>query len=737
MPHSIPTAPLERPRQLLALAFAVAGFWYLAWRWATFNMAAPWVSGLLLAAETLGVAALLAQVAITARLGQRQAPAAAEPLGVDVFVLAGTHEQDVLRKTLRSALALNGPHSVTVLADQPTTSDAQHALRALTQELGCGLVMADGQTQDLAALANLALQQGSAPLIAWLDGDQACRRDFLSQVQGHFNEPQLAFVQTAPAAAGEGPRPGGAGTGRRRWWLDLFALALPQRIQMRGWDRWQATVWAGNGAVLRRSALAATGGFTGGAAPYLPTTVRLQASGAHGAWHDERLTFSLAPEAHAARVRARATTVAQAWSALLRERVLGRDGLTLAQRLRHVADALATLAPLHTSAFLILPAIVLAGAALPVDSTPPDFPTQLALHLLPLWLLGTVLTSEISRGEVNWLALRAHRMARLGRPAQVSLLALNAMAVLWGATMAITPSTRPGLSAVAAGLMAAWAAVNLGGLVLARLAAARTTGRERARQRFTVTLAAELVNTTGERVQGTVDDLSEAGLRFYGSLLPSMAESQTLSGTLHLPDGPLAFNGEVRHLGSTSNESMHQPRSVGMQLALDAPSKARVEAFLFSSDLQWRIQGHAEPAITPLGRLLPSLVPPPRPALARRHWNGAQLRLHILAEATPVLCAAGDGQGSSDLIVSHAPLPEGEALILDVFRRMAVPSRGVKLTRLADSSATANGATALYTYRVDAAEMPIVPMAYQTLASPFIIVNDEPLLLQPADLMPA
>jgi hypothetical protein len=70
------------------------------------------------------------------------------------------------------------------------------------------------------------------------------------------------------------------------------------------------------------------------------------------------------------------------------------------------------------------------------------------------------------------------------------------------------------------------------------------------------------------------------------------------------------------------------------------------------------------------------------------------------------------------------PLPEGQPLILDVFRRMAVPSRGVQLTATAGDTP---GVPGLHTYRVEAAPMPRVPAAALAAQDPTLLYDDHPI----------
>ncbi len=87
---------------------------------------------------------------------------------------------------------------------------------------------------------------------------------------------------------------------------------------------------------------------------------------------------------------------------------------------------------------------------------------------------------------------------------------------------------------------------------------------------------------------------------------------------------------------------------------------------------------------TPLSRLLPRRVPGPAPhPLAGRQWNAVQLRRHPGAAPLAALVAEAQDADEQPLILSYTALPTQWPLQMQVFRRSAVPHRGVKLEPLA------------------------------------------------------
>jgi hypothetical protein len=262
-------------------------------------------------------------------------------------------------------------------------------------------------------------------------------------------------------------------------------------------------------------------------------------------------------------------------------------------------------------------------------------------------------------------------------------------------------------------------------MLLAWAAGAVASGRKvgRVTHRFTVSVAAELIAADGQRLKGTVDDLSERGLRFHGALWAEPQPGQVMSGVLYLPDGPLDVQAEVRHVDQAS-DAVHKPRSLGCRITASAADQLRLETFLYSADLPWQHLVEGPRHHTPLSRLWPQSVPGPQSRqLEQQVWQVAQLREHVTADARPALVAFGSAGNVPELLISPTELPEGGAWILDIFRAKAQASLGVALQR---SQEPGIGRTGFFSYRLQPAPMPSVPAKPQEPVDRALLLDDLP-----------
>jgi hypothetical protein len=149
-------------------------------------------------------------------------------------------------------------------------------------------------------------------------------------------------------------------------------------------------------------------------------------------------------------------------------------------------------------------------------------------------------------------------------------------------------------------------------------------------------------------------------------------------------------------------------KAAGFSLRTHDDGRRRLESFLFGSDLQWQVNGYTDQVHTPLSRLLPRLVPGPTPhPLAERRWNSAQLRTSPNAPPVPALVAAPGGDDDR-LLLSYVALPEGVAMLLDVFRRTRTPQQVVRLQRHASNG---RADSPIRVYRVAPAPAAALPVA--------------------------
>jgi len=727
MPSQIRLEPMESPRRLLVVVFVAVGVWYFSWRLGTFNPDAAVLSRLIYGAEVFGFASALLHIFMTWRLTVREAPPADAQRTVDVFVPTYNESPELVRKTLLAALAMEQPHTVWLLDD-----GRRPEMATLARELGCRyLARADNQHAKAGNL-NHALQHSEGELIAIFDCDHAPRRDFLSRTLGYFNDARVGFVQTPQDFFNLDSFQHRRASGQPSVWTEQ---SLFFRVIQRGKDAWNAAFFCGSCAIVRRSALDEIGGFaTGTVTEDLHTSIRLHAKGWKSVYHEQPLAFGVAPESIEPFIGQRVRWGQGAMHVWRMEGILTHKGLTLAQRLNYLASVLTYFDGWQKGLMYAAPVVVLLTGTMPLITGTSDF----LLHFVPYYLLTFWVFEEVGRGHGRSLFIEQYNMARFAAFAWATLawifprmkFRVTSKGALGGGAMRFTLPQRlvMGLNFGAIpigvalyfmggklpleGLVAnsIWAVIN-GGLALAVLSfTAKVQSHTRTDYRFPVPLVAELVFNDGRRVCGTVDDLSDGGMRFYGALPGKLAVGAPITGVILLPDGPMALWGEVRSLvGNPDGDD--GPRAIGCSFNAATQGRHRLEAFLFGSDLQWHVNGYTDQVHTPLSRLMPSWVRGPLPhPLAGQHWNAAMLCVHAGAAPMAALLTAPGADGETPLVVSYAALPTDRPLQMEVFRRTAVAMQGVRLEPVTLGPAASGF---VHAYRAQPARLPAPPRVPQ------------------------
>jgi len=141
-------------------------------------------------------------------------------------------------------------------------------------------------------------------------------------------------------------------------------------------------------------------------------------------------------------------------------------------------------------------------------------------------------------------------------------------------------------------------------LALAVLAfTSRVQSHTRADYRFPVPVVAELMFRDGRRVYGTVDDLTDSGMRLLRHAAHRTWRRAHPSPPDPAADGPLPLWGQVRSVIAEPDDS--GPRAVGCSFSTATRAGIGLEAFLFGSTLQWHVNRPTPDQVhTPLSRLL-------------------------------------------------------------------------------------------------------------------------------------
>jgi cellulose synthase (UDP-forming) len=326
------------------------------------------------------------------------------PVDVSRYVvdcLIPTHMEVValLEPTIIAAQQVRGIRRVLVLGNYERAE-----VRQLCHRLGVGYHPRG--TNDYAKAGNLnnGLRHTDAEFVMVLDADHMPRPEFLERTLGYLDDPRIGYVQAPQTYYNTESflfqpmhgRPGG--------WTELQPFYYCAQLAKNGWE---AALFVGSTAVLRRSALDQVDGFAQGTPTEdIHTALRLQAHGWKAVFTPEPLAFGLEAanmrEYHTQRHRWAAGTLNLLF--LSPDSPLRAPGMPLAVRLNFLYGICVHLAGPLRLANLLLPVAYLYTLTSPVTVTftwyGPLFLTYLALQ--------TTLTHLHARGSSHLLYADAY-----------------------------------------------------------------------------------------------------------------------------------------------------------------------------------------------------------------------------------------------------------------------------------------------------------------------------------------
>lgn len=297
-------------------------------------------------------------------------PIPADAPSIDVFVPSYNEEPELLATTLSAALAMDYPAGrlAVYLLDDGGTDEKCNAdnfvaasaarerraqLQKLCEGLGCTYLTRERNISAKAGNLNNGLANSSGDLVVVFDADHAPARNFLTETIGHFAEdPKLFLVQTPHFFINPDPLERNLRTFK----------AMPSENEMfygiiqRGLDKWNASFFCGSAAVLRRTALQETNGFSGRSITEdAETAITLHATGWHSVYVDKPLIAGLQPATFASFIGQRSRWAQGMMQILIYHRPMLKRGLSLPQRLCYSSSALFWLFPFVRLTFLVAP----------------------------------------------------------------------------------------------------------------------------------------------------------------------------------------------------------------------------------------------------------------------------------------------------------------------------------------------------------------------------------------------
>ncbi|EFO31980.1 cellulose synthase catalytic subunit (UDP-forming) [Roseibium sp. TrichSKD4] len=371
-------APSSIQRPLMMSVGTILVLRYLYWR--TFytlpsvHDLADFIPGIvLLSAELFCIGMLFISLFVVVRpLERARAPQLSdeELPTVDIFIPTYNEEIGILMSTVAAAIGLDYPeHKRTVyLLDDGGTDqkcmdsdpakaeearDRRRKLQKLCAEMGATYLTRSRNLSAKAGNLNNGLQYSSGDLVVVFDADHAPTREFLRETVGHFvQDPKLFLVQTPHFFLNPDPIEKNLSTWHRMPSENEMFYSVIQR----GLDYWNAAFFCGSAAVLRREALAQTGGFSGvSITEDCETALELHSSGWNSLYVDKPMIAGLQPETFTSFIGQRSRWCQGMMQILLMKNPLFKRGLSFAQRICYLSSALFWAFPFPRLVFLVAP----------------------------------------------------------------------------------------------------------------------------------------------------------------------------------------------------------------------------------------------------------------------------------------------------------------------------------------------------------------------------------------------
>ncbi len=380
---------------VVILSAVILSIRYFYWRATeTMNPAAKWFFYLFLAAELLNFLESLLFYFTTWTRKLRSSPKPLPHRSVDVFIATYNEPVELLRETVVCAVSMRYPHKTYILDD-----GNRPEVRDLAVAMNCGYINRMERTQAKAGNLNNALKQTDGEFIVTLDADHVPMPDLIEQVIGFFADPKAAIVQTSQDFYNLDSFQHVTQWKNKYAWQQqelFFSVIQP------GKDRFNATMYCGSPAMVRRVALEQIGGFAGETITEdMHTGLRLQKKGWRVIYYNRSLARGLAPQTFNG-------FAAQWWrwghgamQVLRAEKPLFGKGLTLGQRICYFSSFYFYWMSYQKFFYILTPIFCLLTGIFPLVAEPDRF----AIYFIPYFLLNLAASSLLQGGLFGfWLS---------------------------------------------------------------------------------------------------------------------------------------------------------------------------------------------------------------------------------------------------------------------------------------------------------------------------------------------
>ncbi|AGL18401.1 glycosyltransferase family 2 protein [Actinoplanes sp. N902-109] len=302
--------------------------------------------------------------------------AGAEVPAIDVFITAYGEAPELVRTTLRAARDMTLAHRTWVLDDGDND-----LLQRICADEDVGYLRRPGGLHAKAGNVNAALARTGGEFVVILDADHVPEPDFLLEILPHFEDPDVAFVQSPQSYTNQD---GLVATGTSEAQRIFYELVCP------GKNHFNAAFCVGTNVMFRRAALDGIGGIaTGSNSEDIWTSLELHRRGWKSIYVPQVLARGLAPTDVASYLKQQLRWASGGFEVVLRGRLLRRGtGLTLDQRLQYLFVGTHYLLSLAMLTFMLLPALYLLFALSPIRADGLTWAT----HYVPFQVMVLVVT---------------------------------------------------------------------------------------------------------------------------------------------------------------------------------------------------------------------------------------------------------------------------------------------------------------------------------------------------------
>jgi cellulose synthase (UDP-forming) len=290
-------------------------------------------------------------------------------------------------------------------------------LREIAGEAGVDYLRRAGGAHAKAGNVNAGLGRTDGEFVVIFDADHVPEPGFLISVLPHFQDPDVAFVQS-PQSYTNNVNLVATGSGEAQ--RIFYELVCP------GKNRFNAAFCVGTNVMFRRAALDGIGGiWTGSSSEDIWTSLELHRRGWKSIYVPQVLARGLAPQDVPSYLKQQLRWASGGFEVLLRGRLFRRGtGLTIDQRLQYLFCGTHYLLSVAMLTFMLFPAIYLLFALSPIRADGVAWATHYvpfqAAVLLVTWLQSggfkpAAIVASIGAAPVH---LRAIGGVLLGRPAK-------------------------------------------------------------------------------------------------------------------------------------------------------------------------------------------------------------------------------------------------------------------------------------------------------------------------------